>query len=152
MAEEMTPLVKEMTEAFQQFAKAEWRKQNVSGLKSSEVRVLFCLKVLSDQNDNGVKISDISKRLSVTSPTVTQMINHLMAASYVERYNDPGDKRITLLRLTDKGEAVAKKASERFTAMFTGLIETLGEEQSKTLIILLNQVYGYFHEFSHVDD
>ncbi|WP_256759410.1 MarR family winged helix-turn-helix transcriptional regulator [Cohnella sp. WQ 127256] len=149
---EIPPLVMELTEAFQQFAKAEWRKQPISGIKSSEVRVLLCLKFLSEASEHGVNISDISKRLSVTSPTVTQMIKSLMGEGYVERYNDPQDKRITLLRLTDKGEGIAQKASERHMMMFSGLVEKLGEEQSKELASLLNQVFSYFQEISMIGD
>lgn len=148
----MSSLVKEVTEAFHQFAKSDWRKQSVSGIKSSEVRVLLCLKMLANENEHGVNVSDISKRLSVTSPTVTQMVKSLMAEGYVERYNDPRDKRITLLRLTEKGEAAAQKAYERFAVVFTGLVERLGEEQSRSLIVLLNQIYNYFVEIADTDE
>ncbi|SFK96124.1 DNA-binding transcriptional regulator, MarR family [Paenibacillus sp. 1_12] len=146
MAEEMASIVKEMSETFERFGKTAWRKQTVNGIKSSEIRVLLCLNLLTNESDHGVNISDISKRLSVTSPTVTQMIKNLIAAGLVERFNDATDKRITLLRLTGKGEVVAQKATERYQFIFSGLIEKLGEEQSRTLILLLNEVYNHFYE------
>ncbi|MBW7457760.1 MarR family winged helix-turn-helix transcriptional regulator [Paenibacillus sepulcri] len=146
--EHLSPLVKEMRETFERFARAEWRKQTSFGIKSSEIRVLLCIKVLAAENGHGVNISDISRKLDVTSPTVTQMVKHLIHEGYVERAADPRDKRISLLGLTDKGDAAAQKAYERFTTIFSGLIETLGEEQSKTLVSLLNQVYQYLH---HLD-
>ncbi|WP_068774959.1 MarR family winged helix-turn-helix transcriptional regulator [Paenibacillus sp. FJAT-26967] len=152
MNEDRSSLVKEMIETFTLFAKAEWRKQSVSGIKSSEVRVLLCLKMLNEENDHGVNISDISKRLSVTSPTITQMIKSLINGGYVERYNDAKDKRITLLRLTDKGAEAAMKASERYLLYFSSLIERLGEEQSKTLIYLLNEMYSHSQEIRNADD
>jgi len=133
-------------ETFEKFAKTEWRKQTSFGIKSSEVRVLVCIKMLAAENDHGVNISDISKKLAVTSPTVTQMVKHLIQEGFVERAADSRDKRISLLRLTEKGELVAQKAFERFKSTFYGLIETLGEKQSKELIVLLNQVYQYFHQ------
>jgi DNA-binding MarR family transcriptional regulator len=152
MNEQLPSLVKEMTETFERFGRAEWRKQTVFGIKSSEVRVLLCLKLLTNENDHGINISDISKKLSVTSPTVTQMVKNLIAAGFVERFNDSKDKRITLIRLTDKGEKVAQKATERFKIIFSGLVEKLGEEQSKTLIVLLNQVYNHLREVTHMDE
>ncbi len=148
MDEEISSIMKEMTETFERFGKAAWRKQTVYGMKSSEIRVLLCLHQLTNESDHGVNISDISKRLSVTSPTVTQMIKNVIAAGLVERFNDSTDKRITLLRLTSKGEVVVQKATERYQFLFSGLIEKLGEEQSRTLIMLLNEVYNHFYEVS----
>ncbi|BBI36436.1 MarR family winged helix-turn-helix transcriptional regulator [Cohnella abietis] len=148
MQEDKSTIVKEMMDSFQQFSRAEWRKQPIDGIKPSEVRVLLCIKVLTEQSDQGVNISDISRRLSVTSPTVTQMIKQLMSDGCVERYNDSKDKRITLLRLTEKGEDIAQKALKRFTVIFTGLAEKLGEEQSQALTGLLNQVYSYFNDIN----
>lgn len=145
--ENASSLEQKMIETFILFSKSEWREQSVNGLKSSEVRVLLCLKKLSEENDYGVKISDISKRLFVTSPTVTQITKNLFIEGYVERYNDTRDKRITLIRFTDKGAAAAERASEQFKYYFSSLIEKLGEEESKTLIALLNQVYSHFQEF-----
>ncbi|NIK78857.1 DNA-binding MarR family transcriptional regulator [Paenibacillus castaneae] len=147
----MDALVNEMMETFQRFARAEWRKQSVSGIKSSEVRVLICLKILISESDRGVNITDLSRKLSITSPSITQMIKNLMTDGFVERYNDPRDKRITLIRLTDKGEGVAQKSYERYMLYFSGLIERLGEEQSRTLIALLSEVYSYTHETGTFD-
>ncbi|WP_188994138.1 MarR family winged helix-turn-helix transcriptional regulator [Paenibacillus nasutitermitis] len=140
-----------MIETFELFAKSEWRKQTSFGIKSSEIRVLVCIRVLSTENDHGVNISDISKKLAVTSPTVTQMVKHLIHEGFVQRAADSRDKRISLLRLTDKGELVAEKAFERFKTIFYGLIETIGEKESKELITLLNQVYQYFRQLDPID-
>lgn len=147
----MDALVNEMMETFQRFARAEWRKQSVSGIKSSEVRVLICLKVLINESDRGVNITDLSRKLSITSPSITQMIKNLMTDGFVERYNDPRDKRITLIRLTEKGECVAQKSYEKYMFYFSGLIERLGEEQSRTLIASLSEVYSYTHESGTFD-
>lgn len=146
MNEEKSALIKELTATFHLFAKMEWRKQSVEGMKSSEVRVLGCLKMLAAEGYDGVNISDISKKLYVTSPTITQMVNSLMNEGYVERYNDCRDKRITLIRLTSKGEDAAQKALDQYRCYYSGLIDKLGMEQSKTLIALLNQVYEYTFE------
>ncbi|MBP1988719.1 MarR family winged helix-turn-helix transcriptional regulator [Paenibacillus eucommiae] len=150
MNNEMSSLEKKLTETFELFLRADWRKKQTTSIRPSEVRVLLCVKNLSDQTDDGVSISDISKRLAVTSPTVTQMVKQLIKFGYVESFNDPKDKRITLLRMTESGKALAQKALERYKILFSGLVEKLGEEQSETLIDLLNQVYVYFNEFINI--
>lgn len=46
--------------------------------------------------------SELSERLSVTKPAVTHMINQLIKRGYVEKKQDPLDKRVYRLRITQK--------------------------------------------------
>ncbi|MBP1988718.1 MarR family winged helix-turn-helix transcriptional regulator [Paenibacillus eucommiae] len=151
MHKEMASIEKDLSETFERFTQSGWRRKQNLGIKPSEVRVLLCLKILASQSDNGVSISDISKSLAVTSPTVTQMIKHLIKSGYVQTFHDFKDKRITLLRLTDRGETLAQQAMEQYKLIFSGLIERLGEEQCHTLIVLLRQVYNYFLDIEPCD-
>ncbi|CAM4238714.1 MarR family transcriptional regulator [Paenibacillus alkaliterrae] len=138
--------VADLIEVFQRFGKGEWRKKTMWGLKASEIRVLVCVKKGNDKGAASMTVSEISKMLQVTSPTVTQMINSLIASGHVARSSDPADRRITEITLTGKGEQLANKATERYHALFTGMIDHLGKEQSDQLIVLLNQVFHYLHQ------
>lgn len=148
MNDETNPQIRSLVNTFEKFAKADWHKQSVYGIKPSEVKVLLRIKDISLQNDHGVTISDISKSLLVTSPTVTQMIKSLNKNGYVERAVDTNDRRVADIKLTAKGEDIVKQVRKRKAAAYSGLIETLGKEQSESLILLLNQVYDYFDKVS----
>ncbi|GGG54922.1 MarR family winged helix-turn-helix transcriptional regulator [Paenibacillus radicis (ex Gao et al. 2016)] len=143
MTDENYDFVTRMMEAFQRFGKAEWRKQSMWGIKASEVRVLLCIIDNARKNKTGATVSEISKRLLVTSPTVTQMANSLIAQGYIEREADQNDRRIFYLKLTEKGDEIAQKLKERYQSFFAGLIEHLGHEQSENLIQILDQVFQY---------
>lgn len=93
-----------------------------------------------------MKVSDISKLLRVTPPTVTQILKGLEADGLVEREIDPTDRRVAFIKLTKKGELVTVKAREASLADFEGLVEYLGEERSNQLADLLTDVFAYFHE------
>jgi DNA-binding MarR family transcriptional regulator len=138
--------VRKLFATFERFAKAEWRKQSFQGIKPSELRVLLCIRDNSLHSGQGVTVSEISKGLTVTSPTVTQIIKSLNTNGYVERTVDAKDRRIAHIKLTNTGEQLVQKANERKIAAFTGLLETLGKEQTENLISLLNQAYVYFDE------
>jgi DNA-binding MarR family transcriptional regulator len=140
--------IRNLVNTIEKFAKADWRKQSVYGIKPSEIRVLLRIKDISLQNDHRVTISDISKSLSVTSPTVTQMIKNLNKNGYIERAIDAKDRRVADIKLTAKGEDIVQLVRKRKFAAYSGLIETLGKEQSESLILLLNQVYDYFDKVS----
>lgn len=84
--------------------------------------------------------------LQVTSPTVTQLLKSLEAHDLIERHIDALDRRAVGVKLTEKGEMVAQRAADAFSASLKGLIEYLGEGQSDQLAELLFKVFQYFSE------
>jgi DNA-binding MarR family transcriptional regulator len=131
--------------AFMQFHKAEWHEPTIGGCRPSEIRVLFCVRT-GDKPDSLVKVSDISKRLRVTSPTVTQIVNNLETNGLVERRSDPTDRRSVGIILTKRGEEVTQQAADAFSSSMQGLIDYLGEEESNQLADLLFKVFHYYQE------
>lgn len=153
MNEDKYDNVADLIDVFQRFARADWRKKTMwGGLKASEIRMLVCVKQSNDKGETGTTVTEISKRLEVTSPTVTQMLNSLIAAGCVIRTTDKTDRRITEITLTDKGDQIATKAIDRFQSVFKGIIDELGKEQSDQLILMLNQVFQYLQSVNHLDD
>ncbi len=121
-------------------SRAERKKQPLLGLKQSEIRVLLCLKDISCDVNYITSISEISNRMSVTSPTVTELVKGLSSKGYIDRSTNSKDKRIVDLKLTDKGEKIVEKGTYYFTTFFAGLVDKLGAEKSELLLDLLEQV------------
>ncbi|MEW9697637.1 MarR family winged helix-turn-helix transcriptional regulator [Paenibacillus sp. SI8] len=138
--------VKRLFESFERFRKSEWRKRTISGIKASDIRILLTIKEISLYSS--VNVSEISKRLGITSPTVTQSIKSLTKCGCVERTSDSKDKRVADIKLTDKGEEIVQKAAARYQLIFSGLIESLGKEKTDALISLLNEMYVYLDTYS----
>lgn len=140
------PMAQKLLEAFTQFHRLNWKQSPVSGLKSSEIMVLFCVKKKMKPDLPGIKISDISSALRVASPTITQLVNGLETNSFVERTMDKEDRRAVRVKLTDRGEEAIEKASDSFFDAFNGLVEYLGVEESGQLAELLSKAFVYFEE------
>lgn len=100
------------------------------GQKPGEAMVLYSIKMFAKNEPSGLMVSEISSKLNVTSPTVTQHINSLEAQGLVERHADPADRRIVRIRLTEKGEAYIQRINEKRLNMVVGLVQHLGEEES----------------------
>ena len=132
--------------AFMQFHKMGWHEGSIAGCKPSEIRVLFCIKKGLKLDTPEMKVSEISKQLHVTSPTITQLLKGLEADGLIERRIDPTDRRAVGITLTKKGERVTQQAAEAFSASLNGLIEYLGEEESDQLAELLSKVFHYYNE------
>jgi DNA-binding MarR family transcriptional regulator len=140
------PTVQKLMRAFMQFTKAGWHQRSIAGCKPSEIRVLFCIKKGLKPDTPEMKVSEISKLLHVTSPTITQLLKGLEANGLIERNIDPTDRRAVGITLTEQGEMVTQQAAAAFTASLHGLIEYLGEEQSDQLAELLTKVFHYYNE------
>ena len=138
--------IKRLIDVFESLSRAERKKQPLLGLKQSEMRVLLCIKDISYNTNCITSISEISKRLFVTSPTVTELVKSLSSNGYIERCTDSKDKRVVDIKLTDKGEKIVEKGSSYFVTLFTGLVDKLGEEKSDILLDLLEQVCEYLNE------
>ncbi len=140
------PAAQKLLRVFMQFNKVEWHQRSIAGCTLSEIRVLFCIRKSTKPDTSEMKVSEISKLLHVTSPTITQLLKGLEANGLVTRHIDPTDRRAVGIALTEKGEMVTQQAADAFSASFEGLVEYLGEEQSNQLAELLSKVFRYFKE------
>jgi DNA-binding MarR family transcriptional regulator len=140
------PTAQKLFRSFTQFSKAGWHQQSIAGCKPSEIRVLFCIKKGLKPDEHEMKVSEISKQLHVTSPTITQLLKGLEMNGLIERSIDLTDRRSVDIKLTEKGEIVTCKAADAFAISLNGLMEYLGEEQSDQLAELLFKVSRYYNE------
>lgn len=137
---------RKLMQAFLQFRRLFRSQSPIEGLRPSEIMVLHFIKAKVGSDGPGIKVSELSAILGVTPPTVTQMINGLVADGFVERSTDPTDRRAVRIRLTDKGQRALRKATDAFVDAFRGLAEYLGEEDTAKLAELLAKVFVYFSE------
>jgi DNA-binding MarR family transcriptional regulator len=133
-------LVEELLTTLRQFPKI-FAKQSNYGQKPSEIMVLFCIKK-SGQSE--VKVSEISRRLHVKAPTVTQLVNELEKKGQVERVTRSTDRRSVWIKLTEEGERKIRKVEKEIHNTYSGLIDYLGVEETVQLITTLKKMHTYF--------
>ena len=132
-----------LADAFMAFRKAMRPPRSVAGRTPGEAHTLM---VIQHATAHGLSVSEVSRVLHVTSPSITQMVNVLESDGLVVRCADPSDRRAIRLRLTPSGLVVAKQAGKEYRELYRGLAEYLGEEQSDQLATLLGRVRQYFSE------
>jgi DNA-binding MarR family transcriptional regulator len=111
--------------------------------KPGEAMVLYWINAYTESDERGPMVSEISERLNVTAPTVTQHLNSLEEQGLVERRADPSDRRIVRVRLTDAGKAMIGRIHEHRLRLFAGLVDHLGEEDSLRLARLMRKAAEY---------
>ncbi|OAB47607.1 MarR family winged helix-turn-helix transcriptional regulator [Paenibacillus antarcticus] len=132
--------------AIKRFNKAGYSHSAIKGIKPSEVMLMFCLQKRKEPNTAGLRVSEISEILGVTSPTVTQLLKELDAKGFIERTMDQEDRRAVRIKLSKQGEVVIQEALSLTEASFNGLIQFLGEEESNQLADLLIKVCQYYEQ------
>ena len=142
------PTAQRLLQSLMRFKRSEFHQRSIVGYKPSEIRLLFSLRkgIRPECLGMGITVSEISKRLHVTSPSVTQLLKGLEAHGLIERHTDPADRRSVSITLTEKGIAVTQQAMDTFSDSIIGLITYLGDDQSNQLAELLLRASQYFDE------
>jgi len=74
-------------------------------------------------------MSEISERFNVTPAAASQLVDKLVQSGYIQREEDPNDRRAKLLNLTDKGREVIQQGFEERYRWVDELTERLTEEE-----------------------
>lgn len=85
------------------------------------------------------KPSDLAKALFLSSGGTTNILHRLTAASLIIREDDPGDRRSSLVRLTDQGVRAAENALITVNDAQGKLFERIPEETGRTIADLLRE-------------
>ncbi|ALS25961.1 MarR family transcriptional regulator [Paenibacillus sp. 32O-W] len=136
-------IVKQLLQSLTQFNRTQWHR-SLPGFKPSEIMLILAIGEGAEHGGPGLKVSEISHMLRVTSPTVTQLLKELESKRLIERSSDPADRRVVRIRLTKEGMQIANKAKRKLLHSLEGLVEFLGEEDSKRLAQLLDKAFLYF--------
>ena len=85
--------------------------------------------------------SELARRGSVTRATMTGLLDVLEKKALVIRLQSPGDRRASLVQLTDKGKELAEKLLPDHLRRMGELMQNFSEEDRKVFIqIFLNQM------------
>ena len=119
----------------------------IDEVNSSEYGILkIVYKMNNEQNDSFVKVSDISKRLGVSTPSVTKVLNSLEKKELIIRKIDKENRRNTLVHLTDKGICVKKQNDKTLAKFIENVYERVGRENIVQFLQLSELIYLAFDE------
>lgn len=151
MTDEVSELACEIGDALTRFKRLRinqhgWKFSEHSDehFRESEIHLLHAIAALEEKYQGGVNITEISNFLRLKSPTITPMIYNLEKQELVERSSDTADRRITRIKLNDKGKKLLKEAQEHFYSKISELVNHLGKEKSETLAGLIEDIYSFY--------
>jgi len=108
------------------------RYSRESGLSMSQLGALFHIH---HRGSSGV--TDLGDDLGVTSSAASQMLERLVQQELVLRSEDPSDRRVKQIILTDRGFQVLQESVRARQSWLFGLAETLSDSEKGAIIAAL---------------
>ena len=125
---EKDPLVQTLEEWMEVFMHRSMRNfilyAKESGLSMSQIGALFRIM---HKGSSGV--TDLGEELGVTSAAASQMLERLVQQGLVLRSEDPNDRRVKQIVLTDKGRSIIQESIHSRQAWLRDLAETMNEPE-----------------------
>jgi DNA-binding MarR family transcriptional regulator len=86
-----------------------------------------------DAHGEEPSVKALAESMGVSLPTMSRAVDGLFERGFVLREEDPADRRVKRLRLTDAGRRVPLALNEARLSALQELIDSLGEEQAGAL-------------------
>lgn len=99
------------------------------------------MKVLMLLRENGaLRVGVLARHLTVSTPTITGIVDRLVRQELVRREDDPTDRRVVLNVLTKRGEELMDRLRNRGDVELSRVINTLSSQEQDDLTRLLTRV------------
>src|SRR5258706_10293050 len=98
------------------------------GVRSGQQWILRCL-----WNEDGLTPGEVSRRLELSTPTVTKASMRMEAAGLVDRRPDPRDARLVRLFLSPRGRELESTIAEEMAELARRALATLEPAECEAL-------------------
>ena len=112
------------------------RRQDMSEKEKSCDLVSFGLLFAGEQREQ-IRMTDVSRFMMVSKPAATQAVNRLVEQGYVERVDNPSDRRVVYIRPTEAGKRCFEEELELRMAVMRRAVARIGEERGMLLADIL---------------
>ena len=131
-------VLRNWSETFMQRSMHEFiRFSKESGLSMGQLSTLFRL------HQGGIcGVSDLGDHLCVTNAAASQMVERLVQQGYLERTEDPDDRRVKQLRLTSKGTLMVQNSIEVRQRWMEDITAALTPDEQEVIIRALDILIG----------
>lgn len=97
-------------------------------------------------DDAGTPVAELARRAQMTKQSMTELVTHLEKRGYVERFDDPGDRRARPVRATARGLEVYAVVREFVAELDASVTAALGADRISELRTLLADLQAALRE------
>nr|WP_294492470.1 MarR family transcriptional regulator [uncultured Mediterraneibacter sp.] len=85
-------------------------------------------------------VPKIQKKLNISKPAISYILNTLEKKNYITREIDPRDRRKVSIRATDKGRAAAEQSRKKYDELWGEILSRFGEDNMRQLLNLMHSL------------
>ena len=93
--------------------------------------------VFARMDDAGTRLTDLAERAGMTPASMSELADDLVRKGYLERVEDPRDRRVRILRLTERGRQHRQDVRAIIQEIEAEYAERLGKDNFSLLRSLL---------------
>ncbi len=108
------------------------------GLGDLTVKQVACLKLIDREGD--ITFSRLAEITRTSRPTITEMINRCARMECVYRERSSDDRRVQFIRLTEKGQQIARAERAILSQVVNRMIRSLDQCEMDRLVEILEKV------------
>lgn len=109
-------------------------------------------QIMATLNQYGKQpISEVAKKLLISTPNMTKLLNKLIDEGMVERFPDDKDRRIININLTEKGKNYLNEKFNQMKLSLKNRLSTIPNEQLDKLSTSLENLKNVLTEISSDD-
>ena len=126
-----------------------WEDQSLRsiGKKDITVREMHIIEAVSMlEGEEKNTMANIAKVLSVSPGSLTTAVNTLVAKGYLTRWRSENDRRVVLVRPTEKGIDVNERHKQFHDEMVEFVMQTVSEEELDVVLETLKRLTEFFME------
>lgn len=138
-AEVINRLLVDLFNNIQQIEEKSLNHDEISDLSITEIHTIEAIGINTEST-----MSEIAQKLKITSGTLTTCVNKLIKKGYVERKRIEEDRRVVLIKLTEKGETAYNYHKKFHDELVNNTVESLEEDEKEILISSLDRIKTFF--------
>ena len=101
------------------------------GLNNSKFNILMIIRFVG--GENGIQQNEISKQLLVTASNITKLLDKLEIDEHITRNNKDGDRRVKIIKITEKGSGLIDKIWVDYNKTVNALTPNMTDDELDAL-------------------
>ena len=113
-----------------------------SGIVNFEDRpLLFRILILLSRSKTPPTMGDLSGELGIPLSSTTRIVDGLVNANLLERINDPLDRRVVRIQMSEHRKQFSQTATDHIKQRVTSLLNTFSPSEQEQLLQLATKLY-----------
>jgi DNA-binding MarR family transcriptional regulator len=114
------------------------------GLSMTQIATLLLI-----HRKGAISVSDVGNELQITSPAASQLLERLVQQDLVLRSEDPNDRRLKQIALSQQGEAVLRGGLDAKQKWLEDLVKLMSHEEQEQVMAALEIMLAKAHQIHY---